>query len=278
LKIGVHIQISKGFKWTLKEAERLGCEVVQIFVKNPRSWANKIWKVEDRDGFKELSKKMEVYAHLSYLPNIAKIDLDERHLTGILKEASLCTQLGIRHLVVHCGSREDKKKGMYMVKTTIDRVLEQHSEMIVLIENSSGQGKAIGNSIEDLATIFEMVKYNDRMLLCLDTAHLFQAGYDVRSEKVWDAIFKEIEGRFGPNRIGLFHLNDSKTPLGSRIDRHWHIGLGLIGLATFRFILRDKRFAHLSGVIETPKMGKMDEENMRVIRSLFSPLVSCSSS
>ncbi|MCX8021230.1 MAG: deoxyribonuclease IV [Syntrophorhabdaceae bacterium] len=278
MKIGFHLKISMGFNWTLKEAHRLGCEVVQIFVKNPRSWGDKEWKKEEIDAFKTLSQSMPVYAHLSYLPNIAKTDQDKRHLDGFLKEAYLCKGLNIQHLVVHCGSREDKKKGIRIVSDSIDKVLEEYEDLTILIENSSGQGNALGSTIEELASIHNFVSHRDRLLLCLDTAHLFQAGYDIRSKRRWNEIVTNIEDRFGHNKIGLLHLNDSKSELNSRVDRHWHIGLGFIGLPPFKFIVNDKRFAHLCGVMETPKMGRMDEENMKVIRSLLSPLMSRSSS
>jgi deoxyribonuclease IV len=109
--------------------------------------------------------------------------------------------------------------------------------------------------------------------LCLDTAHIFEAGYDVRSRVAWKRILREARDHLGPEALGFFHLNDSKTPLGSNVDRHWHIGQGKIGLSAFRYLLNEQKFAHLGGVMETPKMGNMDDVNMKVMRSLLSPLV-----
>ena len=273
MQIGLHLPISKGFGWTLKEARRLGCDAVQIFVKNPRSWVEKEWKDDELEQFSGLSGKIPVSAHLSYLPNIAKIDEDERNLKGFLHEASLCSQLGIDRMVVHCGSREDRAAGIKIAARAIDRVLEEYPQLSILLENSAGQGSGLGRDIPELAAIFEAARKNERVFLCLDTAHLFEAGYDIRKKKTIDVIMRSINLELGGDKVLLFHLNDSKTPLASNVDRHWHIGKGEIGRNAFKYIVNNKRFAHLSGILETPKMGNMDEENMKTMKSLLSPLV-----
>jgi len=273
VKIGFHVPIAKGFEHTYREARRLGCDVIQIFVKNPMSWAEKSWSDADREAFGRLFGALPVVAHLSYLPNIARSDEEPKNLAGFLHEAKLCAELGIETMVVHCGSRESIEKGLDAAARSVERVLAAYP-LSVLLENAAGQGHAVGKNIPELAALRARVGDADRVGLCLDTAHLFEAGYDVRSPRVWDEIFDEIEGASGPGCIRFFHLNDSKTPLGSAVDRHWHIGKGEIGAGCVRFLLNDERLAHLGGVMETPKMGKMDEENMRVMRSLLSPLVS----
>jgi apurinic endonuclease APN1 len=251
---------------------RLGCEVVQVFVKNPRSWAEKSWSDADREAFARLFRDLPVVAHLSYLPNIARSDEDPRNLAGLMHEAGLCTELGIKTIVAHCGSRESVEKGIDTAARSVGEVLTAFP-VSVLLENAAGQGGAVGKNVAELISLHKRVGDGKRAGFCLDTAHLFEAGYDVRQKAVWDSIIEEMEGRCGPGCIRFFHLNDSKTPLGSRKDRHWHIGKGLIGEECFRFLLNDKRLAHLGGVMETPKMGTMDEENMAVMRSLLSPLV-----
>ncbi len=272
MRIGFHVSIAKGLRHTYHEAKRLGCEVIQIFVKNPRGWARKEWSDEDRDTFTHLFHDLSVVAHLSYLPNLARVDEEPKNLSGLLHEAELCAELGIDRMVVHCGSRQDMKKGISVAAGAVKKVL-RNSPISVLLENSAGQGSVIGKSIEELARIFDAVGEPDRVGFCLDTAHLFQSGHDVRRRSVWKRIFSEIERLCGPDSIRFFHLNDSKTTLGSNADRHWHIGKGEIGLACFRYLINEKRFAHLGGVMETPKMGNMDEENMKTMRSLSSPLV-----
>lgn len=277
MHIGFHVSRGKGFGHAYNEAKRLGCEVVQIFVKNPRGWARKEWSDGDRETFARLFCDLPVVAHLSYLPNIARVDEEPRNLSGLLHEAELCAELGIDRMVVHCGSRQDTKKGIAVAAGAVKEVLSA-SPVSILLENSAGQGSVIGKDIEELARIFDAIGEPDRVGFCLDTAHLFQSGYDVRKRSVWKRIVGEIERLCGPDSIRFFHLNDSKTPLGSNADRHWHIGKGEIGPACFRYLINEKRFAHLGGVMETPKMGNMDEENMKTMRSLLSPLVSGPSS
>jgi len=273
LKIGFHLSISNGFDQTLKQAKSLNCETVQIFLKNPRSWGKKKWKDEDIAAFRRLQSEMVVFGHLSYLPNLAKIDEDERNLKGFVHEVELCGELGLDRLVVHLGSRTDREQGIAMIARGINFVLERH-DIRLLLENSSGQGASIGRNIEELAAVYEKIDRKEKTFICVDTAHLFEAGHNIKTKKTWNTFIDELEERLGEGKIGLFHLNDSKTLKGSRIDRHWHIGKGEIGKHFFRTLMNDKRFAHLEGVMETPKMGNMDKENMRTMRSLLSPLMS----
>jgi deoxyribonuclease-4 len=276
VKIGFHLGISKGFAWTRKEAARLRCEVVQVFVKNPRSWEEKRLTDEECELFRRLFHDLPVVAHLSYLPNLAKIDEEPRHLKAVLHEAALCTQLGIPRLIMHCGSRKQRRRGVENVARSVDKVLGA-SGISVMLENAAGQGDSLGTSIPELAEIYRRISGKNRVLICLDTAHIFEAGYNVRTKTVWRRILMEFRDYLGPEALGFFHLNDSKTPLGSRVDRHWHIGQGKIGLSVFRYLLNEQKFAHLGGVMETPKMGNMDAVNMKVMRSLLPPLMPRSS-
>jgi deoxyribonuclease IV len=277
MKIGFHLSIGKGFAETLRQAHRLGCEAVQVFVKNPRAWKGKEWGEEEREACRRLGKECKLFAHLSYLPNLARIDGDRRNLDGFLAEAEICGQLGINSLVVHLGSRPEREKGCALTAEAINRVLSEYP-LTILMENSSGQGNGLGRDIAELGVIYDRVVLKERVALCLDTAHLHQAGYDLSEGFAWEGLVDGVERTFGPGKIGLFHLNDSKTGVGSRVDRHWHIGRGSIGLEAFRTLLNDKRFAHLCGVMETPKMGMMDEENMKTMRSLLPSLVPCPAS
>jgi apurinic endonuclease APN1 len=270
--IGFHISIAKGFDWTLKEANRLGCEVIQIFLKNPRSWKRKTWTDSDREAIKKLLGAIPVFAHLTYLPNLAKIDENEQNMTGLIHEVELCVELGFTVMVVHCGSHHDKIKGIKVVAKAINHVTSEYG-IDVFIENSAGQGNSIGSNLEELSMIYEGIKEKEKVSLCIDTAHLFAAGYDIRALESWQRIISDIQALFGYKKIGFFHLNDSKAGLASRIDRHWHIGKGEIGSDVFKKILNDVRFKNLMGVMETPKINNMDEENMKVMRALLSPLV-----
>ncbi len=273
MKIGFHVPIAKGFDWTLKEAKRLDCDVVQIFLKNPRSWKKKVWKDDEREAFRRLYQEIPVIGHLSYLPNLARIDEDERNLNGFIHEAELCRDLGLDSLVVHPGSRMERKTGIEMIAKAVNHVLERY-DIKLFLENSSGQGASIGRDVEEIVSIYEKIDCKEKVFVCIDTAHLFQSGCNIRSKKVWTSFVRSLKEGLGQDRIGFFHLNDSKTKAGSHVDRHWHIGRGEIGIKFFRSLINDKQFAHLGGVMETPKMGKLDEENMQTMRSLLSPLVS----
>lgn len=277
MRIGFHLPIAKGFEHTGREARRLGCEVAQVFVKNPRSWAQKTLSGSDCEAFRRFLSGLPVTAHLSYLPNIARSDEEPRNSNALLHEAHLCAELGIADLVVHCGSRDSAEKGIDVAARTVGEALDAFPVRI-LLEISAGQGNSIGKDLDQLAAICRLVADKERVGFCLDTAHLFQAGYDVRKQTVWRSIVNELEDQCGKGCIRFFHLNDSKSALGSGVDRHWHIGKGEIGLRCFKVLLNEKKFAHLGGVMETPKMGNMDEENMKTMRSLLSPLVSGPSS
>jgi deoxyribonuclease IV len=277
VKLGFHMPVSKGFEAVSRDAKRLSCEVIQIFVKNPRSWERNVWGDNALEAFRALSGELPVFAHLSYLPNLARIDEDRRNMEGFKHEVELTLQLGIRSLTVHCGSRANRDLGIAMTASALNRALKEY-DVSLLLENASGQGNAIGRDLDELQLIFEKVERKEKVFLCLDTAHLFEAGYDVRKKRTWRDIITKVERCFGKDKIALFHLNDSKTPLASRVDRHWHIGRGEIGTSAFKILLNEKRFAHLYGIMETPKMGMMDEENMKTMRSLLSPLMSRSSS
>jgi deoxyribonuclease IV len=272
MHIGFHLPISKGFQTLRREVDRLRCEVVQIFIKNPRSWVEKAWSDKDHEEFSRYFAGFPVVAHLSYLPNIARADEESRNLKGFLHEARLCADIGIDRMVIHCGSRDNASKGIAVAARSVEEVLNAYP-VTILLENSAGQGNGIGKSMNQLIDIREAVGEKGRLGFCLDSAHLFEAGYDVRDRLAWGDIFDDIEDRCGPQAIGFFHLNDSKTPLRSAVDRHWHIGQGEIGPECFRFLMNEKRLAHLGGVMETPKMGNMDEENMKALRSLLSSLM-----
>jgi len=272
MRIGFHISIARGFDWTLREADRLGCEVIQIFLRNPRSWKRKILTDNDHEAFQKLIDEIPVFAHLTYLPNLAKIEESKQNMEGLIHEVELCVELGLNAIVVHCGAHHDKAKGIKMLTKAINYVISEYN-IDIIMENSAGQGNSLGSNFEELSMIYEMIENKEKIFLCIDTAHLFASGYDIRTNESWQNVVAIIENRFGTDKIGLFHLNDSKTGLASRTDRHWHIGKGLIGSDAFKIIINDIRFKNLMGVMETPKVNYMDEENMKVMRALLSPLM-----
>ncbi|MFN3535001.1 MAG: deoxyribonuclease IV [Desulfatiglandales bacterium] len=268
MKIGFHMSIARGFDYLSKEFMKLGCESLQIFVKNPRSWVKKDWTYEEIFLFKKNFSSVPVFAHLSYLPNLA--EGSTKDFSGFFEEIELSLKLGIGSIVIHPGSNKNKSEAVERISVAIKEAKRRY-QIDILIENSSGQGNSLCSSVEEMSRIFEKIKSTKGVKICLDLAHLFQAGIDVRDPEVWEKFLSSLEMCLGKGRIGLLHINDSKTDLGSRIDRHWHIGLGKLGKRTFARILNDERLKDLCGIMETPGMGKLDSANMKTIRSLLGP-------
>jgi deoxyribonuclease-4 len=278
---GSHLSISGGLHNALLEAERLGFETTQIFTKNQQQWrcsplaaeAIAEWKAHcQRMGFKR------TVSHDSYLINLASPDqgLREKSIELFKEELRRCVLLGIPYLVTHPGAHmgEGEEAGLQRVAESLDRV---HAEVpadgvVTCLEITAGQGTSLGYRLEHLATIIEQVKAPQRLAVCLDTAHLFAAGYDFRGCG-YESFRRELQKTIGLRRVKVLHLNDSKKELGSRVDRHEHIGRGKIGLEGFRPFVQDDAFASIPKILETEK-GKdehgrsWDAVNLEVLRSL----------
>jgi deoxyribonuclease-4 len=224
----------------------------------------------ERDGFRA------VFGHAGYLINLAGPPSPNRSrsLESLIQEISFAAALGLPFLVLHPGAHlgAGEKRGLELIVAGLDEALAEtkNSGVRLALENTAGQGTCLGDKIEHLAAIFEAVRQPRRLGLCLDTAHLFAAGFDLRTGQGWDAAIAKVEKLIGRKEILAFHLNDSKTALGSRVDRHEHIGKGKIGLEGFRHIVRDPRFLESPGCLETPKSKDLHEdlENLATLRSL----------
>jgi len=278
---GSHLSIAGGMHLAIGKARELGMTTVQVFTKNQQQWrvpplaaeAIKTWV----DALGE-SKFSHTVSHDSYLINLATADLAlrEKSIGLFVEELRRCDQLGIPFLVTHpgahLGSGEDV--GLERVAKALDEI---HAEMktkrvVTCLEITAGQGSSLGYKLEHLATIIEKVKHPERLAVCLDTAHLFAAGYDFRGKK-YAAFRRELEKTVGLDRVKVWHLNDSKKPLGSRVDRHEHIGKGTIGLEGFEPIVRDKLWKKTPKILETAKEkspdGRLwDEVNLETLREL----------
>lgn len=263
----------------LLEAERLGFETMQCFTHNQQQWrcpslsaaAVAQWETERR----RLKIKKSA-SHASYLINLACADemIWRKSLELFTEELRRCVAIHIPCLVFHPGSHENERAGIARIAHTIDLAHEAvpTKEVFTCLEVTAGQGNCIGWRLEHLAEIIEGVKEPRRMGVCLDTAHLFAAGYDFRGRR-YPAFRRELSRVIGLSRVKVMHLNDSKKPLGSRVDRHEHIGRGTIGLAGFRPFVQDDAFARIPKVIETPKgrdeRGRdWDEVNVEKLRRL----------
>ena len=198
----------------------------------------------------------------------------DKSLKSLLQEIEFATDLGLPFLVLHPGAHlgNGEEAGIKQIVAGLDEVFQatKSSPVRIALENTAGQGSCLGSEIRHLAMIFERVKKPERLAVCLDTAHFFAAGYDIRTAKGWNSAIGEVEALIGIQQIVAFHLNDSKTDLGSRVDRHAGIGQGKVGREAFRHIVNDPRFRKHPGCLETPKSADLHEdvENLAILRSL----------
>ena len=266
----------------LLRGQSVGCECIQIFTKSSRQWASKPYPEEEVKTFRERQAEIGiaiVVAHDSYLLNLGAPDerLRKRSIGGFIDELERCEMLGIPNLIAHPGSHvgSGEETGLQTIARSID---EAHTacpgyKVRVTLELTAGQGTNLGCSFEQMRHIFDRVKRNELLRLCFDTEHAFAAGYDLRTDEGYEQTFGELAEAIGIDRLAAFHLNDSKKPFKSRVDRHEHIGKGHMGLEPFRRLLNDPRFAGLPMCLETPKGPdlKEDVENLTTLRELFAP-------
>jgi len=279
MKFGAHMPTGGGLWRALQRGLGIGCEIIQLFVKNNMRWFGKPPSLEDltRYANEAASPKLDcVFGHTGYLINLAAPPSPNRDqsLLSLIQEIQLATDLGLPFLVMHPGSHlgNGEHPGLKNIAAGLDEVLRATpaSPVRIALENTAGQGTCLGYAIAHLAEIYDQVQQPQRLGVCLDTAHFFEAGYDLRTPKGWQAALKEVDEFIGLNQILAFHLNDSKTDLGSRVDRHAGIGQGQIGREAFRHIVNDARFRDLPGCLETPKSADLHEdvENLAILRSL----------
>ena len=277
--LGAHTSTSGGTAAAVELADKLGFTAMQIFSKNNTRWAQRPFKESEIQDFKKKLKNSNikyVCVHDSYLINLCadnpefKKKSDEAFLDEIIR----CHQLGIEYLNFHPGSHGGKgeKEGIKAIAESINIAHDKTKGYKVssMLEATAGQGSAIGYRFEHLREIIDMVEDKVRMSVCIDTAHIFAAGYDIRTPDAYKKTIKEFDDVVGLEYLKCFHMNDSKKPLGSRVDRHEHIGKGLIGRDGFRSIMNDKNVTHIPKILETPK-GKEhleDVENLKVLQSL----------
>jgi len=276
---GAHCSTSGGFPKALERATQISAEIVQIFVKNNMQWMGRAPAEKDVAEFAAERKSggfRAVFGHTGYLINLGAPPSPNRDksLQSLIQEITFADALGLPFLVLHPGAHlgAGEETGLERIVTGLDQVLAatKSSRVRIALENTAGQGSCLGYKIEHLAAIFDAVKKPERLGLCLDTAHFFASGFDLRTGQGWDAAMAAVDKLIGRKQILAFHLNDSKTDLASRVDRHDHIGKGKIGLEGFRHIVNDARFSKTPGCLETPKSPDLHEdvENLATLRSL----------
>lgn len=276
---GAHCSTAGGVHTALRRAKEIGASSVQIFVKNNMQWFGRGPSKEDSARFAaEMAANSFgcVFGHTGYLINLAAPASANRDFSikSLIQEIEFATGLGLPFLVMHPGAHlgRGEDAGLKQIVAGLDEVFAatQRSPVRIALENTAGQGTCLGSKMEHLAMIYERVKKTERLGVCLDTAHLFAAGYDIRTAKGWEKPLRELESRVGLDQVVAFHLNDSKTGRGSRVDRHAHIGQGKIGTKGFRIIVNDQRFRHHPACLETPKGKDLREDiaNLAQLRSL----------
>jgi deoxyribonuclease-4 len=259
--LGAHVSTAGGVQLAPARGAAIGANVIQIFTKNINRWAERDFDEATTEAFRSALADHGIVcagSHDSYLINLASPDrmLRERSFASFRRELVRCQTLQLDFLVTHPGNATDgdRRAALRRNADSIRRALEEvPGRTRVLIEGTAGQGSALGRSFEELAELLELLApaQPDRVGVCLDTAHLLAAGYDIAGD--YDGVIRRLDGIIGLAHVHLFHLNDSKMPLGSRVDRHEHLGEGHIGRRTFRRIVHDERFAGVPKLIETPK-------------------------
>ena len=278
--LGSHMSIAGGVHTAIERGNQIGCTAVQMFVKNNNQWRGKPLAENDVSTYKDLLAKSSigpVVVHDTYLINLcAKDNTILRKSRAALKdELDRCELLGVPYLNFHPGAHvgRGEQDGMKLIAESLDAIHNQTKGYRVksVIETTAGQGTSLGYRFEQIGTIIDAVAQKDRMAVCVDTCHVFAAGYDIATEAGYEATFDEFDAIIGLERLVAFHVNDSKRPLGSRVDRHEHIGKGAIGLAGFRFLMNDERFQNIPKILETDKGPDMREDiqNMRVLKNLI---------
>ena len=284
MKIGCHISIAGGIDNSVIRAEELRCNTMQIFSKNASTWREKILKKDEVERFRKNLKNSNinpVFIHTSYLINLASPS-DELYFKSIsafieeMKRADLL--LPVPYLIIHPGAHTGagEEYGIQRIIRAINIILEKSADLglktMILLEDTAGSGTHLGYTFRQLKRMIEGAKDTKRIGMCFDTCHAYAAGYDLSHQEGIEQTIEEIDKYVGLERLRVIHLNDSKFPLGSRKDRHMHIGKGYMGLEGFRVLVNHKYLKDLPFILETPKHDEKDDiRNINLVKSLSAP-------
>ena len=274
---GAHVSTSGGMEKAPQNGLSLGCEAIQVFTKNQMQWKAKPLSSEDIARYKTTFKQSGLHvavSHDSYLINLGSPQDStlKQSLDAFVDELERCEQLGIPYLVFHPGSHvgSGEKTGLKRIAESLNWVLGQKKGCVtqLLLETTAGQGSNLGYTFEQLAEILDEIRDKDKMGVCVDTCHIFAAGYDLRTPTAYEATFKELHDVIGLKNVKAFHLNDSKKELGSRVDRHENIGNGHLGLEAFRLLVNDRRFEGIPMMLETPGGDEGYRRDLEILKGL----------
>ncbi len=281
------MSVAGGLPFAIARAHIHRCETLHVFTKNASQWRARPLPPQEISAFRQAAKATGVHpivAHASYLINLATINpaLRAQSIAALGEEVDRAEALGLLGVVLHPGARMTASvdEAISLIVSALREVLKERrrGKTMILIEHTAGQGSTMGSSFEEIAGMLNGVKNTRRVGVCLDTCHLLASGYDLCTEEGYRATFDKFEALIGFERLKVFHVNDSKKPCMSRVDRHEHIGKGCIGVEPFRRLLNDPRFAHLPMILETEKtewrdrskveIDPLDEMNLNTLRSL----------
>lgn len=260
MNIGAHVSSSGKLIEALNRANTIGCETLQIFTSNPKGWSFKIRDEQEIDSFKEALTKTKIksaYGHSIYLTNLASSNpyIYTNSINSLVSGLVFAERAGLRGVVTHIGSHvgQGTKAGLQKVKQALSEVLNitKEDNSVIFLETDAGSGSHLGSTFTEIGEIIKDVD-SSRLLVCLDTCHIFAAGYDISNKDGLEKTLTEFEKEIGLKHLGVLHLNDSKSALGSKVDRHEEIGKGLIGLEGFRRIVNHPKLINLDGIVETP--------------------------
>jgi deoxyribonuclease-4 len=279
------MSVAGGLENAFHHATQAGCDSLQIFVKNQRQWNAPDITAEQSSSYmsaRQAAAVRPITAHASYLINLASPDNDTRRksIHALNDELKRCELLEIDALIFHPGAHLDQtpRQGIRKIASALNQIQQRHARKhtTILLENTAGQGTTIGRSFSELADIIGQTRQPEQLGVCIDTCHLFAAGYDFRKREGYEQMIEEMESAIGLASVKCIHTNDSKRELGSRVDRHEHIGKGKIGKQGFKHFVNDPRWAGLPFILETPK-GKdgrgsdLDKVNLKRLRTLIDP-------
>ena len=277
MRFGAHVSIAGKIYQVAERAKRIGCNAAQIFSRNPRAWQLKELLLDEVKRLKDDLERFDIHpliVHMPYLPNLAssKIGLYLKSVNALEEDLKRSQILGAPYLVTHIGSfgESSREEGLERVIEGINTAFSRvRNKVMLLLENTAGGGRELGSRFEEIAEIIKNIKGKEKIGVCFDTCHAFAAGYDFRTKKAVSETLKSFDNLIGLKRLKVIHANDSKGPLGSHIDRHWHIGEGYIGEKGFRALLHHSAVKNLPIIIETPfkKLGD-DVRNLATLRKL----------
>lgn len=276
--LGTHVSISGGIHESVRRAQSLGCTAMQIFARDPQRWRKTELTADNIRLFtaaRAASSIKKVFIHIPYLINLAspKKGLYKSSIRAYVQDMKEAEALGAEYIVTHMGSHTGagEKHGIKRFTGAINKILDKtrDSDVMILLENTAGAGSYLGYTFAHHKAVIAGASQPKRLGVCLDTCHAYAAGYDISTSAGYKKLMAEIDDAVGLERLFLVHCNDTRDPLGSRRDRHEHIGKGNIGLDGFRRIIRDKRLKHATFVLETPKDSpSADRRNLRILRKL----------